>query len=422
MLLELPNRFVRRPVEKQNQFQLENSSSILYHPQASEFQDMSKRSPRWPTASTWVRATTRPRLSGRHTKPLRVVDLFCGCGGLTLGAWEAARRLGRRLTVPFAIDSAKAPIDVFRANFGSITETLLCDDILNYFLTDLDRPFTTTELFWREKLPNIELLVAGPPCQGHSDLNNSTRRRDPRNKLYLAVARAARLLRPSAIIIENVPAVVHDRNGVVETACASLERLGYHVEGRLVNLLAFGVPQRRRRHLLLATATKIIDLDDFVQRENGTVPTVCDFIGGLEDEPNTRQGAFYTACTMSGDNMKRVAYLFKHNVYDLPDRLRPTCHRDKPHTYQAMYGRMKWDQPAPTITSGFGSMGQGRFVHPTRARMLTPHEAARLQGFPDFYDFSTVDRLTALREMIGNAVPPQLVATLVEQMLTKGVL
>ena len=71
-----------------------------------------------------------------------------------------------------------------------------------------------------------------------------------------------------------------------------------------------------------------------------------------------------------------------------------------------MYGRMYWDRLAQTITSGFGSMGQGRFVHPRRRRTITAHEAARLQGFPDFFDFTSVNKITALREMIGNAVPP----------------
>ena len=87
-----------------------------------------------------------------------------------------------------------------------------------------------------------------------------------------------------------------------------------------------------------------------------------------------------------------------------------------------MYGRMYWERPAQTITSGFGSMGQGRFVHPLRPRVLTPHEAARLQGFPDFFSFSMVNKLTALRKMIGNAVPPRIVAIVVDSLITNGIL
>ena len=87
-----------------------------------------------------------------------------------------------------------------------------------------------------------------------------------------------------------------------------------------------------------------------------------------------------------------------------------------------MYGRMFWDKPAQTLTSGFGSMGQGRYVHPKKRRLITPHEAARLQGIPDFFDFGSVSTLSALREMIANAVPPQFTATLVNRLIEQGVL
>src|SRR5204862_6860500 len=98
--------------------------------------------------------------------------------------------------------------------------------------------------------------------------------------------------------------------------------------------------------------------------------------------------------------------------YDLPDAQRPDCHRLKEHAYKAVYGRMRWDQPAPTITRGFGSSGQGRFVHPIRRGTLTPHEAARVQFFPDFFEFGDLGR-RALQELIGNAVPSKLASVVV---------
>ena len=117
--------------------------------------------------------------------------------------------------------------------------------------------------------------------------------------------------------------------------------------------------------------------------------------------------AFDTAATHSMENQRRINYLFDSGSYELPDEERPDCHRLKPHPYRAVYGRMRPDTPAPTITSGFGSTGQGRFVHPNERRTLTPHEAARVQFFPDFFDFGTRGR-RAYQEMIGNAVPPKL--------------
>jgi DNA (cytosine-5)-methyltransferase 1 len=103
-----------------------------------------------------------------------------------------------------------------------------------------------------------------------------------------------------------------------------------------------------------------------------------------------------------------MKYLVNKGVYRLPDRMRPDCHKDGNHTYASVYGRLNWDEPAQTITGGFISPGQGRFVHPSLPRTLTPHEAARLQFFPDFFDFSNVEKRTALAEMIGNAVPMKL--------------
>jgi DNA (cytosine-5)-methyltransferase 1 len=85
-----------------------------------------------------------------------------------------------------------------------------------------------------------------------------------------------------------------------------------------------------------------------------------------------------------------------------------------------MYGRIYWEKPAQTLTSGFGSMGQGRYIHPTRRRLLTPHEAARIQGFPDFFNFSAAATITSLREMIANAVPPQFTAVVVNALFDGG--
>ena len=126
---------------------------------------------------------------------------------------------------------------------------------------------------------------------------------------------------------------------------------------------------------------------------------------------------FYQPSRPTAENAKRIQYLFDNDIHDLPNSLRPSCHRDKQHAYISMYGRMHWDKPAQTLTSGFGSMGQGRFVHPTRPRLITPHEAARLQGFPDFFDFTVVDSVTALREMIANAVPPPLTLAFVAEFI-----
>ncbi len=114
------------------------------------------------------------------------------------------------------------------------------------------------------------------------------------------------------------------------------------------------------------------------------------------------------------------AVLIDNDEHDLPNRLRPPCHQGD-HSYVSMYGRLKWKEPAQTITSGFGSLGQGRFMHPSLCRTLTPHEAARIQGFPDYFTFDAAVTRTELSVIIGNAVPPALAATLIARLIAADV-
>jgi DNA (cytosine-5)-methyltransferase 1 len=119
---------------------------------------------------------------------------------------------------------------------------------------------------------------------------------------------------------------------------------------------------------------------------------------------------FDSAARLSPENQKRVNWLFDQNQDDLPDHARPVCHQNG-HTYQAVYGRLRWDEPAGTITTGFLSPGRGRYIHSKERRGLTPHEAARLQGFPDSFVFAehgVLSRKNTLAKVIGDAVPPGL--------------
>jgi DNA (cytosine-5)-methyltransferase 1 len=356
----------------------------------------------------WVARASRPRTTGRRP-PLRLVDLFCGCGGMTLGVSEAARLMNRRASVVLAVDVASSPLCVYRNNFDVDERTSREESVLKLFSARVNGLRTASERRLRRELGIVDAIVAGPPCQGHSDLNNHSRRHDERNDLYLAAVRAALVLQPQVLVIENVPGVIHDRGRVVERARRALDREGgYHVTEAVVSLLAVGIPQARKRHLLVASRGGRFGFASLTASAPDRAATVGQFIGGLEDEPKRLAHAFYQPSRMTARNQARTNYLFANALHDLPDSQRPPCHRDGRHSYRSVYGRMRWNQPSQTITSGFGSMGQGRYVHPTRRRLITPHEAARIQGFPDFFSFTKATKATALREMIGNAVPPPL--------------
>jgi DNA (cytosine-5)-methyltransferase 1 len=337
---------------------------------------------------------------------------------MSLGLQEAALRAGRRFQVRLAVDVDKAATDIYRDNLPAYD--VRCADVATLFDGKLGAASTTAERAIRDKVGRVDVLLGGPPCQGHSDLNNHTRLRDPKNLLYLRMARAAEILRPTVVVIENVVPVQRDKTGVVMAASRALTRAGYQVAGSVVDLRRIGVPQRRRRFLLLASNVLNISPASVFERLTSAMPshrdrTVRWAIGDLLGATN---GSVYdTSSHTSGENARRIAFLFESNRYDLPNRRRPDCHRDGDHTYVSMYGRLRWDMPAQTITTGFGSMGQGRYVHPARRRTITPHEAARLQTIPDFFDFGEGATRATLAKMIGNAVPPLLMVALGTEIL-----
>jgi DNA (cytosine-5)-methyltransferase 1 len=341
------------------------------------------------------------------------VDLFAGCGGMTLGLLEAARRHGLRLNTVLAVDSDPEVVEVYERNFSSAN--CMVSDVAAFFDGPIGASLTPSEQQLAAALPRVDVLQGGPPCQGHSDLNNHTRRRDPKNALYLKMARAAEVLKPDVVVIENVPPVQWDRSGVVAATKRAFEASNYAVSGKVVNLQTVGVPQRRLRYVLIASKVATVN-PAFVfsalaeKWGDHRARTVEWAIRDLEEAGG--KTTYDTPSARSDDNARRIAYLFQHGCHDLPNDQRPRCHRNKDHSYNSVYGRLWWNRPAQTITTGFGSMGQGRYVHPQRWRTITPHEAARLQTFPDWFDFGQGTRRGVLAKAIGNAVPPMLMLEL----------
>ena len=351
----------------------------------------------------WLASKERPRVRA-SAQEIRAVDLFCGCGGLTLGIREAARGLGCAFQSVFASDINKEALGVYTKNFQpDIADNKPIEESIN---GELGANLTQNEQSFCDKVGNVDVLVAGPPCQGNSNLNNHTRRDDPRNLLYLRAVRCAEILKPDTLIIENVPGVLHDKHGVLQTADEYLRLLGYTVDYGIIKMWKIGVAQTRQRMLLVASrVAKDVKLDKMLEMFSLPTRTVEWVIGDLLDKYNV-YSVFDSAAIHSPVNQARIHYLFENNLYELPNEQRPDCHRLKPHTYPSVYGRMYWDQPSPTITGGFSCCGRGRFVHPLRERTLTPHEAARIQFFPDFFDFEGMSR-TGLSRALGNAVPPR---------------
>jgi len=324
--------------------------------------------------------------------------------------------LGLSFESRVAIDQDAAALDLYRLNHStelavaqSVTSLVECPPIVSTedgAHYEYEPEILEPDL--AEMAGGLDLLLAGPPCQGHSNLNNKTRRNDPRNKLYLTVPAFAIAADIPMVVIENVTAVVHDTMNVVNTTVQLLEHHGYSVSGGVLRANQLGWPQTRARYFLVARrGAPPIPLGDIAEgladeEARSVMWAIEDLIGIEPDEGMNRQPK------MNKDNNRRVDWLHDNDEFELALEERPDCHKDGT-TYKAVYGRMYPDKPAPTLTTGFMTPGRGRFVHPTERRVLTPREAARIQGFPDDYRWrlprQPEPKSQLLAKWIGDAVP-----------------
>jgi len=331
-------------------------------------------------------------------RPIRVVDLFAGAGGLMVGLSQLLAEAGRQPLCELAVDIDSDALAVHGRNHRtrrSVAESVT--SLVDYRILGLGdaAEFVYPPALLDESVASasagVDLVVAGPPCQGHSNLNNRSRRSDRRNLLYLAVPAFAAACEARAVLIENVPSVVHDDAGVVPTACALLRSCGYAVTEGVLAADAMGWPQSRRRHFLVACRQ-----DSCAESEPIPLTTVEDALAAERARPVmwaigggqrlSRAPAMHAVPEYTAVTRERIDWLFDNDAHDLSLAERPECHQDGT-SYGSVYGRMHAEAPAPTITTGFMTPGRGRFVHPTERRTLTPAEAARLQGFPDDYLF-----------------------------------
>ena len=273
------------------------------------------------------------------------------------------------------------------------------------FLKGDDVQVLTPEL--EAAVGRVDILLGAPPCGGHSTSNNNTRHTDPRNMYYMVMPFLAKALDAPVVVVENVTGIKHDRLNVYRHTIDLFRQAGYETSERIVDATKLGLPQTRRRHILVASQFGKPDIERAIASISWKSRTLEQTIGDLKDVASDdimdRPG------DLSSENRKRIDFLFDRDEYDLRNEMRPLSHRNG-HTYPSIYGRLTWRKPAGTITTGFHTPGRGRYIHPDRRRTLTPHEAARIQGFPDDFEFRMVDGSPLTRQslanVIGNAVPP----------------
>ena len=321
------------------------------------------------------------------------LDLFCGCGGLTHGLKQAGFR------VIWAVDEDGLAVETYRANHP---EVLVRETDIRL----LDAAEMRKELGLR--VGDLDLLAGCPPCEGFSTLrtlNGSKQVREARNDLVFDFLRFARAFKPRTIMLENVPALAEDRRFAV--LLASLGEMGYRTEQKVLNVADYGVPQRRRRLILLAGKGPVIP---FAVPETNR-RTVRDAIGALPPVGSSGDALHDRRSRPRKPKVRGLIRAIPANGGSrsaIDGRKQLKCHRGF-DGFKDIYGRMAWDDVAPTITSGCVNPSKGRFLHPVRHRAITLREAALLQAFPRGYFISLRRGKYAAADLIGNALPPEFV-------------
>lgn len=346
---------------------------------------------------------TTPQAVPNARRPT-AVDLFSGAGGATQGLTDAG------FSVIGAVEFDSIASASYRLNHPGVK--LWEQDIRKLKATEMARELNI-------RPGELGLLKACPPCQGFSTLaEGRIDGDDPRNELVKHTTRFVRALRPRAVLVENVPGLGRDQRSI--DLLESLRRMGYNAKAYHVNAVDFGVPQKRKRLIILALRglkTKLPEsLSPSDPEEPRTVKQAFDQLA-IEVTPND---PLSIARVLPSAVLRRVeAIPVGGNRYDLPPELQLDCHKrlakEGKSGAAGSYARLRWEEPAPTMTTRCTTPACGPFLHPELHRPLTLREAAAIQTFPASYQFAGTRG--DIERQIGNAVPVKMAAAIAGHLL-----
>lgn len=321
------------------------------------------------------------------------VDLFCGAGGLSYGLCKAG------VKVAYGVDLDPKCRHALEANSSA-----------RFYHEDVAKLSCETvhSMFGNAK---VRLLAGCAPCQPFSTYSQSRKSSDDRWNLLLHFQRIVEGVLPELVTMENVSGL--SKREVWRDFVLTLNDLGYSVSWRIVDCAKFGIPQTRKRLVLVAS---LLGKISFFDPEEPEIVTVREAIGGL---PKIAAGQkcsrdkLHTSSVLSELNLDRIRASVPGGTWrDWPSELRAECHkRSSGKSYPSVYGRMEWDKPAPTMTTQCYGFGNGRFGHPEQDRAISLREAAIIQSFPSSYEFWSDNEEFSFKHagtLIGNAVPPKL--------------
>jgi DNA (cytosine-5)-methyltransferase 1 len=336
-----------------------------------------------------------------NIKPrISVVDLFCGIGGLSYGLYQSGLKINAGIDIDNSCQYA------FEANCQS---KFLCEDIAKLTGEEINALYTKND---------IKVLIGCAPCQPFSSYTfKGDKQKDRRWQLLYEFSRIINEVKPDIVSMENVPQLLNFKKApVFMDFINNLQNQGYFIWDKIIYAPDYGIPQKRKRLVLLASQFGKISLISATHTPENYL-TVRDAIAQLdkiksgESSPND---FIHKASKLSDKNLQRIRQSIPGGSWkrDWDDDLKLACHKkSQGQTYVSIYGRMKWDEPSPTMTTFCTGIGNGRFGHPEQDRAISLREAALLQSFPMDYKFveSPEDlRFGKLSKHIGNAVPPKL--------------
>ena len=328
-----------------------------------------------------------------------VVDLFCGVGGLSHGLKQG----GLNIIAGFDID--KTCEYAYTHNNGA-----------QFFDTDISK-VTKDQVLSLFGDSQIKVLAGCAPCQPFSSYAFKNKKKDP-NKydLLYQFGRLVEEVQPDIVTMENVPQIASfSLKNVLQDFVDLLENHHYHCSVKVVYCPDYGIPQTRKRLVLLASKFGDIKLISPTHSKDNYV-TVKDVIGDLpplEAGEASDTDPLHRAKSLSPLNMQRIMHTpYGGSWKDWPKELMLECHKsENGRSFGSVYGRMRWEKPAPTMTTQCTGLGNGRFGHPEQNRAITAREAALIQTFPQEYKFFADEEHVSIvkaSRYIGNAVPPQL--------------
>ena len=328
-------------------------------------------------------------------KTVSCVDLFCGAGGLTHGF------VLEGLPVVAGIDLDPACRFPYEANNNA---RFVEQDISKISVTELEALFGDT---------GLKILAGCAPCQPFSTYAQRYELdgKDGKWGLLYHFARLAEGANPDVITMENVPSI--EKHGVFHDFVDTLRRLDYKVWFDVVDSSRYGVPQTRRRMVLLASKHGDIKMIGPTHVKPKSVRQAIGRLRPLRAGEVAPKDKLHVTATLSDKNLQRIKVSKPGGTWrDWPKHLVADCHRaESGRTYSGVYARMDWDKPAPTMTTQCYGFGNGRFGHPEQDRAISLREAAILQSFPLDYAFVPDDgevSFKVLGRLIGNAVPVDL--------------